>query len=124
MSAQSPRSSAVDAAAQRDTAPLSVDTSVIKALRRIRIPQTIRNRELFLLIFALVITASAVALVQLGALGAINWTFLVYVGAIAALVLGLHIVLRVMAPNADPFVVPISTVLTNAGAVCANAVMA
>ena len=29
MSAQSPRSSAVDAAAQRDTAPLSVDTSVI-----------------------------------------------------------------------------------------------
>ena len=115
MSAQSPRSSAVDAAAQRDTAPLSVDTSVIKALRRIRIPQTIRNRELFLLIFALVITASAVALVQLGALGAINWTFLVYVGAIAALVLGLHIVLRVMAPNADPFVVPISTVLTGLG---------
>mgnify|MGYP003477550933 FL=1 len=94
---------------------ISADTSVIKALRRLRLPQTQRNRELFLLVFALFITATAVALVQLGALGHIEWTFLIYVGAIAALVLALHIVLRLKAPNADPFVVPIGTVLTGLG---------
>ena len=103
------------ATAGNATGGIGADTAVIKALRRIRMPQTGRNRELFLIIFALAITAAAVALVQLGALGAINWMFLVYVGAIAALVLGLHIVLRVMAPNADPFVVPIATVLTGLG---------
>lgn len=103
------------AQAAAQSAPLSPDTSVMKALRRIRIPQTGRNRELLLIVFALLITASAVALVQLGALGEIRWTFLIYVGAIAALVLGLHVVLRVMAPNADPFVVPIATVLTGLG---------
>ena len=94
---------------------ISADTSVIKALRRLRMPQTQRNRELFLLVFALFITATAVALVQLGALGHIEWTFLIYVGAIAVLVLALHIVLRLKAPNADPFVVPIGTVLTGLG---------
>ena len=73
---------------------MSADTAVVRALRRIRVPQTQRNRELFLLIFAFVINASAVALVQLGALGRIDWTFLVYCGGLTALVVALHIVLR------------------------------
>ena len=38
--------------------------------------------------------AAAVALVQLGATGHIDWTFLYYCGGLTALVLGLHIVLR------------------------------
>lgn len=99
----------------QQTGQVSADTSVLKALRSIRVPQTHRNRELFLLIFAFVINGSAVALVQLGAIGAIDWTFLVYCGGLTALVLALHIVLRLVARDADPFVVPIATLLTGIG---------
>ncbi len=94
---------------------VQTDTAVLKALRKIRMPQSQRNRELALLLFAFVINAAAVALVQLGALGAIDWTFLYYCGALTALVLGLHVVLRYVAPQADPFVVPIATVLSGLG---------
>lgn len=97
------------------TGVVSTDTAVVRALRRIRVPQTQRNRELVLLIFAFVINASAVALVQLGATGAIDGLFLVYCGGLTALVLALHIVLRLVARDADPFVVPIATLLTGLG---------
>lgn len=97
------------------TASVSADTAVIRALRRIRVPQTQRNRELGLLLFAFVINWSAVALVQLGESGAIDWTFLVYCGGLTALVVALHIVLRLRARDADPFVVPIATLLTGLG---------
>ncbi|GAA1955220.1 FtsW/RodA/SpoVE family cell cycle protein [Microbacterium deminutum] len=98
-----------------ETDAVSTDTAVVRALKRIRVPQTQRNRELFLLIFAFAINGSAVALVQLGATGAIDWTFLVYCGGLTALVLALHIVLRLRARDADPFVVPIATLLTGLG---------
>ncbi|WP_203580846.1 FtsW/RodA/SpoVE family cell cycle protein [Microbacterium hibisci] len=97
------------------TEAVSTDTAVIRALRRIRVPQTQRNRELALLVFAFAINASAVALVQLGALDAIDWTFLVYCGGLTALVIALHILLRLRARDADPFVVPIATLLTGLG---------
>jgi cell division protein FtsW (lipid II flippase) len=97
------------------TEAISADTAVIRALRRIRVPQTQRNRELALLLFAFAINALTVALVQLGALGAIDWTFLVYCGGLTALVFALHIVLRLRARDADPFVVPIATLLTGLG---------
>ncbi|MBN9192297.1 FtsW/RodA/SpoVE family cell cycle protein [Microbacterium sp.] len=93
----------------------STDTAVLRALRRIRVPQTQRNRELALLIFAFAINGSAVALVQLGAAGVIDPKFLIYLGGLTALVLALHIVLRLRARDADPFVVPIATLLTGLG---------
>lgn len=98
-----------------DTAELKADTTVMKALRTLRMPQTQRNRELGLLLLAFAVSGSAVALVQLGALGGIEWTILYYFGALAVLVLALHIVLRFRAPNADPIVVPIATTLTGLG---------
>lgn len=94
---------------------VSADTAVVRALRRIRVPQTQRNRELALLVFAFAINGSAIALVQLGAQGAIDWTFLVYCGGLTALVIALHILLRLRARAADPFVVPIATLLTGLG---------
>ena len=45
------------------TEAVSTDTAVVRALRRIRVPQTQRNRELALLVFAFAINGSAVALV-------------------------------------------------------------
>ena len=98
------------------TAPeLTADTAVVRALKRIRGPQTQRNRELALLVFALIINACAVALVQLGATGVIDAKFLLYCGGPAALAIALHILLRLRARAADPFVLPIATLLTGLG---------
>jgi len=97
------------------TAPVETDTTVITALRKLRLPQTQRNRELGLLLFAFLINGASVALVQLGAVGQIDATFLYYCGGLTVLVLGLHVVLRFTARAADPFVVPIATVLSGLG---------
>ncbi|MBB2976548.1 cell division protein FtsW (lipid II flippase) [Microbacterium endophyticum] len=101
------------------TAPVSdapaADTAVLRALRKIRVPQTLRNREMWLLLFAFVINAGAVALVQLGALGAIDASFLIYGGGVSVLTLVIHILLRIFARDADPFLLPIATLLTGLG---------
>lgn len=94
---------------------VSADTSVIKALRKLRMPQTQRNRELGLLLFAFVINAAALALVQLGKNDAIDSSFLIYCAVLDALALAIHVVLRLRARDADPFVVPIATLLSGIG---------
>ena len=84
-------------------------------VKRLRLPAKLRNLELFLLLIACCINAAAVVLVQLGALGHIDLT-LVYLGAgLSALVIGMHIALRFVAPQADPFLLPIATVLNGIG---------
>ncbi|MER7797152.1 FtsW/RodA/SpoVE family cell cycle protein [Microbacterium sp. NPDC096154] len=94
---------------------VTTDTAVLKALRRVRQPQPQRNRELGLLLFAILIMLGATALSQLGELGSIDPGVLVAEGVLAVLVLALHVVLRLRAPQADPFVVPIATLLTGLG---------
>ncbi|MFU8947319.1 FtsW/RodA/SpoVE family cell cycle protein [Mycetocola zhadangensis] len=84
-------------------------------MRKLHLPQKLRNRELALLLFACVINSVAILLVQLGATGAIDLD-LVYLGAgLSALVLGLHVCLRYVAPKADPLLLPIATVLNGLG---------
>jgi len=94
---------------------VTADTSVMKALKKIRTPQKQRNREFWLLLFACAISGAALTLVQLGALGTIDPMILVIGGALAVLVFALHVVLRVVASDADPFVLPIATLLTGLG---------
>ncbi|MCD1269331.1 FtsW/RodA/SpoVE family cell cycle protein [Microbacterium sp. MEC084] len=91
------------------------DTAVIKALRRVRQPQPQRNRELGLLLFAIALMLGATALSQLGELGRLDTGVLIAEGLLGVLVLALHVVLRLRAPQADPFVVPIATLLTGLG---------
>lgn len=98
-----PRGTAV----RSDTPPAGV--------RRIRLPQRLRNLELWLLLFACVINAASIILVQLGALGAVD-TQLVLLGVgLSVLVFGLHIAMRFVARDADPFLLPIATVLNGLG---------
>src|SRR3546814_14039273 len=59
---------------------VSAATAVLRALRRIRVPQTQRNRELALLLFALVLNVGAVILVDLGTGRAIDTQAFVYGG--------------------------------------------
>jgi len=97
------------------SADVSTDTAVVKALRRIRLPQTQRNREFWLLLFACALSGAAMALVQLGALGLIDPFILFLAAGLAVLVFALHFVLRAVASDADPFVLPIATLLTGIG---------
>ncbi|WP_237280195.1 FtsW/RodA/SpoVE family cell cycle protein [Subtercola vilae] len=84
--------------------------------RRIRVPEKLRNLELFLLLFSCAINAGAVVMVQLGALGSIDVGQLVLLGAgLSILVIGAHTALRFVAPNADPFILPIATLLNGIG---------
>lgn len=97
------------------TAAVETDTTVIKALRKLRMPATQRNRELGLLLFAIAVSTVAVLLVQLGTRDEIDPTFLSYCGWLAGLSFALHIVTRICARDADPFVLPIATLLTGIG---------
>ncbi|GAA3663315.1 FtsW/RodA/SpoVE family cell cycle protein [Microbacterium marinilacus] len=94
---------------------VAADTAVLKALRKVRQPQPLRNRELGLLLFAIAVSMGALVLSQLGQLGRIDAGVLIAEGVLAVLVLALHVVLRLRAPQADPFVVPIATLLTGLG---------
>ncbi|WP_307372816.1 FtsW/RodA/SpoVE family cell cycle protein [Microbacterium sp. W4I4] len=87
----------------------------MRALKKIRMPQKQRNREFWLLLFALVVAGASLTLVQLGARGAIDPMILAIGGGLAVLAFALHVVLRVVASDADPFVLPIATVLTGLG---------
>ncbi|MBC7518507.1 MAG: FtsW/RodA/SpoVE family cell cycle protein [Microbacteriaceae bacterium] len=82
---------------------------------RLRVPAKLRNLELLLLIFAVAIMAAAVLLVQLGALGAVDASFFPFVGGLALLAVVMHVVLRVVASEADPFILPIATLLNGIG---------
>lgn len=103
------------------TAPASQAASAARSgattapVRRIRLPKKLRNLELGLLIFACAINAVAIALVELGALGHLDFT-LIYLGAgLSALVVAMHVVMRYLAQDADPFILPISTLLNGVG---------
>lgn len=82
---------------------------------KLRTPAKLRNLELFLLLVAIGITGGAVALVQLGALGQLDVTVLGYGAGLGMLALGMHVVLRITAPDADPFLLPIAVTLNGLG---------
>ena len=84
-------------------------------VRRLHLPQKLRNLELFLLLIACFINASAVVLVQLGALGDLDPTLVLLGTGLSVLVISLHVVLRFVARDADPFILPIATVLNGIG---------
>jgi cell division protein FtsW (lipid II flippase) len=78
-------------------------------------PQKLRNLEFGLLLMALGLSALALALVQWGSLGTLDWSLLTYAAGLAGLTIGLHLVLRIVARDADPFIVPIATMLNGLG---------
>lgn len=83
---------------------------------KLREPARARNIELVLLVIACGICAGAMVLVQLGTKGRIFDTSVLWTGsAILGLALIMHVVLRIVAKNADPFVLPIALALNGIG---------
>ncbi|MEQ1737364.1 MAG: FtsW/RodA/SpoVE family cell cycle protein [Rhodoglobus sp.] len=82
---------------------------------KLRVPARLRNLELVLVIFAIGLNLAAIALVQLGALGELDTSVLIYSTLLGVLVLGMHVTLRLVAPDADPLILPVITLLNGLG---------
>jgi cell division protein FtsW (lipid II flippase) len=91
------------------------NTAAIERMQAMRAPRLLRNLELVLLLFALAISGSSVMLVEWGALGELHNTLLLPGIGLAVLVIGLHIVVRYTAPDADPLLLPIAVTLNGLG---------
>lgn len=95
------------------TTPQSFTQAITIKLRE---PARARNLELVLLVIACGICAGAMVLVQLGTKGRLFDTSVLWVGStILGLALVMHVVLRVVAKNADPFILPIALALNGIG---------
>ncbi len=86
-----------------------------RVVLRIKMPQKPRNIEFGLLLAALGLSALALSLVQWGVLGSLDWSLLTYATGLAGLTFGMHLILRLVARDADPFIVPIATMLNGLG---------
>ncbi len=98
-----------------DTTALSRPPAATQSPAAPRSSQRLRNVELGLLLLALLVAASAILLVQLGALGHVDLAIVQLTGGVAVLVLALHVVLRFIARDADPFILPIATAINGIG---------
>lgn len=74
-----------------------------------------RGAELFLLVLALAVGLGAYAAVGLGVEGEIPADMMGYGGWLAALLIGTHIVIRFVAPYADPVLLPVVAALNGLG---------
>ncbi|MBI5160339.1 MAG: FtsW/RodA/SpoVE family cell cycle protein [Micrococcales bacterium] len=99
------------ATAERSGVP-SLTTTITLKLRQ---PARLRNVELPLLLFAIGMIVGAMALVELGAQGSIDAGMLGLVAGLGVLGLVGHVILRVSAPEADPFLLPIALLLNGIG---------
>jgi cell division protein FtsW (lipid II flippase) len=82
---------------------------------KLRAPAKLRNLELVLLLFACAIVGASITLVELGALGSVQPTVLVIGAGLGVITLVIHVALRFVAPQADPFILPVITVLNGLG---------
>lgn len=98
--------------------PTAIDdrpTITEQLILRLRIPTKIRNLEASLIVFAMIINAAAIALVDIGATGALDAELIGLVGGLGAIVMTMHIAIRYVARDADPLILPIVTLLNGLG---------
>ena len=107
---------AVSSTAQSGATETGFITTLTGTVRvKLRVPAKLRNLELLLILMACGINAAAIAIVQLGVNGALDSSILTLGLGLTILVIAMHIALRIFAVEADPFILPISTVLNGLG---------
>jgi cell division protein FtsW (lipid II flippase) len=74
-----------------------------------------RGAELFLLVLALAVGVGAYAAVGIGVEGEVPTDLVPYGGWLAALIIGAHVVIRLVAPYADPVLLPVVAALNGLG---------
>ncbi|WP_354574223.1 FtsW/RodA/SpoVE family cell cycle protein [Frigoribacterium sp. UYMn621] len=101
------------APAATDTGALSTFTNTIRL--KLRVPAKLRNLELALLLFAFAVVGSSIALVELGTLGVLRGPVLALAAGLGVITLIIHVALRFVAAQADPFILPVITLLNGLG---------
>jgi cell division protein FtsW (lipid II flippase) len=101
------------APAATDTGSLSTFTNTIRL--KLRVPAKLRNLELALLLFAFAVVGSSIALVELGTLGVLRGPVLALAAGLGVITLIIHVALRFVAAQADPFILPVITLLNGLG---------
>jgi cell division protein FtsW (lipid II flippase) len=96
-----------------DAGPRATFTGSIRI--KLRAPARMRNLELVLLGAACLINLAAIILVQLATMGSLDYNIITLGVVLAVLVFAFHIAMRVVAPDADPLILPIITVLNGLG---------
>ena len=86
-----------------------------RVVLKVKVPKRLRNLELGLLLIALGLSALGLALVQWGAQGSLDLRVLSYAGGLAIATLLIHLLIRWLTPDGDPFVLPIATMLNGLG---------
>ncbi|NYT93716.1 FtsW/RodA/SpoVE family cell cycle protein [Salinispora sp. H7-4] len=81
----------------------------------VRLARSRRNAELSLLLLAMVLVAAYGAMVEASVLDTVTPSFWVPAAALSAVFLGLHVVIRFLAPFADPALLPSVALLNGLG---------
>jgi cell division protein FtsW (lipid II flippase) len=89
--------------------------TVLQRITAIRAPRLLRGIELALLLFAIAIGAAAIVIIDLTVQETITTTLLPAGVAFVVAILGLHVAVRFTAPDADPLILPITTLLNCIG---------
>jgi cell division protein FtsW (lipid II flippase) len=79
------------------------------------VPTKLRNLEATLIVFAMIVTTAALALVDIGVTGAVNPSIIGMAFGLGAIVLAMHVAQRFVARDADPLILPIVTLLNGLG---------
>ena len=89
--------------------------TVLQRITAIRAPRLLRGLELALVLFALAIGVGAVVIVDLTVNEELTSTLLLPGALFAMAVLGLHVTVRLTAPDADSLILPIAVMLNSLG---------
>ena len=97
--------------------PSNAEYSTIteQLMLRLKVPTKLRNLEATLIVFAMIVTSAALALVDLGATGKLNPPIIGLTLGLGAIVLAMHVAQRFVARDADPLILPIVTLLNGLG---------
>lgn len=90
---------------------------VLNRIAALRAPQKLRALELFLLALAFLIMGSGIVIVDLAVLGEVGASLALPLAVFAGAVIVLHVVVRIVATDADPLLIPLATVLSGLGVV-------
>jgi cell division protein FtsW (lipid II flippase) len=82
---------------------------------RLKVPTKLRNLEATLIVFAMIVTTAALALVDIGVTGVVNPSIIGLTFGLGAIVLAMHVAQRFVARDADPLILPIVTLLNGLG---------
>ncbi|MDO4241108.1 MAG: FtsW/RodA/SpoVE family cell cycle protein [Microbacteriaceae bacterium] len=103
------------AATAEDFAAHSRSETLFSRMLAVRTPRLLRGLEFSLLLFALALGAGAIMLIDLSISQNLSAAMLVPGIIYGAITIGLHLVVRLVAPNADALILPLATLLNVIG---------